>query len=530
WCLFPCLICTEAAENLDQLPSWDAPDENTLILQAFEWHVPADRCHWKRLKAALPDFKTIGVDQLWIPPGCKGMDPLGNGYDIYDLWDLGEFDQKGAVATKWGTRQELEDLICEAEALEIKIIWDAVLNHKAGADFPEAFPAVEVDSKRRDVAVAAPLEIEGWVGFDFQGRGDVYSAMKYRWQHFTGVDWDQKREKQAIYKVHAPNKDWATDVSPELGNYDYLMFANLDLSDREVRDDLLNWGTWITQTLSLGGMRLDAAKHFSAKFQKDFADHVRRTANPDLLVIGEYWTGDVKAIEKYLDQCENTVVAYDVPLVERFSRISHIRQADLRGIFRDTLVQRRPDQAVTIVCNHDTQPGQMLETPVKPAFKLLAYALTLLRKDGRPCVFYGDIYGILGGNNASPIAPPCNVQIPLLTRARKLYAYGEQEDYFDQPNCIGFVRYGNARHRSGLACIISNAGASKKRMFVGRPKTGQEWVDILGNQPGLVIIDKWGYGMFTVDGMSASVWVESAAVVSGGMNTREKLNLNFYEY
>lgn len=88
---------------------------------------------------------------------------------------------------------------------------------------------------------------------------------------------------------------------------------------------------------------------------------------------------------------------------------------------------------------------------------------------------------------------------------------------------LGFVRYGNARHRSGLVCIISNAGASKKRMFVGRSKVDQEWVDILGNQPNSVLIDKWGYGMFTVGGMSASVWVESAAVVSGGMSTREKL-------
>lgn len=233
--------------------------------------------------------------------------------------------------------------------------------------------------------------------------------MKYRWQHFTGVDWDQKREKQAIYKVHAPHKDWASDVSPELGNYDYLMFANLDLSHPEVRNDLLKWGTWITQTLSLGGMRLDAAKHFSAQFQKDFAAHVRRTANPDLFVIGEYWTADVKAIEGYLDQVENTIVAYDVPLVERFSKISHIRHADLRGIFRDTLVQRRPDQAVvsfffflgtptmrhalivhvvlqptssltfffgakTIVCNHDTVSGFVPDpfpplTPGRLAFR-----------------------------------------------------------------------------------------------------------------------------------------------------------------
>lgn len=138
----------EAAKNLDQLPSWTSP-ENTLILQAFEWHVPADRRHWNRLKVALPDFKAIGVDQIWIPPGCKGMDPSGNGYDVYDLYDLGEFDQKGSISTKWGTRKELEDLVCQAQALDIKIIWDAVLNHKAGADFPESFEAVEVDPKSK---------------------------------------------------------------------------------------------------------------------------------------------------------------------------------------------------------------------------------------------------------------------------------------------------------------------------------------------------------------------------------------------
>jgi alpha-amylase len=103
----------------------------------------------------LPEYKAIGVDQIWIPPGCKGMDPNGNGYDIYDLYDLGEFDQKGSISTKWGTRQELEDLVCQAQALDIKIIWDAVLNHKAGADFPESFEAVEVDPKSKLTVVTA---------------------------------------------------------------------------------------------------------------------------------------------------------------------------------------------------------------------------------------------------------------------------------------------------------------------------------------------------------------------------------------
>ncbi|KAJ5894935.1 CAZyme family GH13 [Penicillium taxi] len=503
-------IWKDAAKHLDRLPSWTAPD-NTLIMQAFEWHVPSDKRHWNRLKAALPGFKAIGVDQLWVPPGCKGMDPSGNGYDIYDLFDLGEFDQKGSISTKWGTRKELEDFVHQAQSMGIGIIWDAVLNHKAGADFPEICPAVKVDPKRRDVEISEPADIEGWVGFNFPGRGDLYSSMKYHWQHFSGVDWDEKSKKEAIYKILGPAKDWAADVSDENGNYDYLMFADLDLSHPEVRGDLLNWGTWITNTLSLHGMRFDASKHFSSAFQKDFVDHVRKTANKDLFVIGEYWSGNLRDLHRYLDDVENKIAAYDVPLVYNFSKLSKIQGGDLRGVFNDTLVRTRPDQAVTFVANHDTQPGQMLETPVASSFKLLAYALILLRKDGHPCIFYGDMYGIRA-NVKQLMTPSCGGKLPILTQARKQYAYGEQEDYFDQPNCIGFVRYGNANHTSGLACCISNAGPAKKRMYVGVWNTSQSWIDILGNHHVPVSIDKWGYGIFPVTSMSVSVWVDSSTV------------------
>lgn len=114
-------------------------------MQGFEWHVPADQRHWKRLREALPSLKDAGVDDLWIPPGCKGMDPAGIGYDIYDLYDLGEFHQKGSRATRWGPKEDLQELVRAAKDLGMGIIWDTVLNHKAGADFLETFSAVEVD-------------------------------------------------------------------------------------------------------------------------------------------------------------------------------------------------------------------------------------------------------------------------------------------------------------------------------------------------------------------------------------------------
>lgn len=73
------------------------------------------------------------------------MNRDGNGYDIYDLWDLGEFERHGARSTKWGSKEELLDLMRSAKELDLEIIWDTVLSHKTGADATEEVWAAEVD-------------------------------------------------------------------------------------------------------------------------------------------------------------------------------------------------------------------------------------------------------------------------------------------------------------------------------------------------------------------------------------------------
>lgn len=45
------------------------------MLQGFEWWVPNDKQHWKRLEAIIPILAEIGIDTLWIPPACKGYGP-----------------------------------------------------------------------------------------------------------------------------------------------------------------------------------------------------------------------------------------------------------------------------------------------------------------------------------------------------------------------------------------------------------------------------------------------------------------------
>jgi alpha-amylase len=49
----------------------------------------------------------------------------------YDIYDLGEFDQKGAKGTKWGTKEELIKAIEVASDNGIISYIDAVMNHKS---------------------------------------------------------------------------------------------------------------------------------------------------------------------------------------------------------------------------------------------------------------------------------------------------------------------------------------------------------------------------------------------------------------
>ncbi len=466
----------------------------------------------------MPKLKAIGISNIWLPPGCKGSNPKGVGYDIYDLYDLGEFDQKGSRGTKWGTKEELMELSKVAKEHGVGLYWDAVLNHKAGADRTEKCQVVEVDENDRNKDASDPYEIEGWLGFDFSGRGDKYSSQKYHWEHFSGTDWNQANEKKAIYRILGDNKGWSQSVDSESGNADYMMFADIDYSHPEVQADVKNWGTWITKEVGLKGFRLDAVQHFSERFTNEWIDTLRNECGHDIFIVGEFWSGDVKEMSNWLDKMYHRFSLYDSPLLNNFGRISTTVEGDLRKVFDDTLVQLRPIAAVTVVTNHDTQPGQVMETKIEDFFKPLAYALILLRKDGYPCPFYGDLYGLADPHKTPP---SCDGKLADLILARNLYAYGDQNDYWNDPNLIGFVRRGTWDRKAGLACVMSNKGPGEIKMAVGEMHTGEKWTDLLGWEQSEVEIDSEGYGLFKCPGTSVSIWVRSDA------EGREKFPTNF---
>ncbi|KDN48793.1 hypothetical protein RSAG8_02780, partial [Rhizoctonia solani AG-8 WAC10335] len=232
-------------------------------------------------------MKELGITQVWLPPPNKAMRPKGQGYDAYDLWDLGEFNQKGTIATRWGTKEELVHAIRVAREHGIDVLIDAVLNHKLGADRRERFRAIQVDDKDRRVDIGPVKEIEGWTGYDMKGRGGKYSSLKWSHQHFTGLDYDHITKTKGVFKIAEPGrKGWSHRVDKELGNFDYLLGTDIDFRHPDVRRDLMDWGVWVLEQTGAAGFRLDACKHIDRKFLREWLTNARNAHGQQLFAVG----------------------------------------------------------------------------------------------------------------------------------------------------------------------------------------------------------------------------------------------------
>lgn len=474
---------------------------NGVIIQYFEWYLETNQNLWNEISKNAENLAKIGITALWLPPAYKGIGGKDEvGYGVYDLYDLGEFDQKGTIKTKYGSKEEYINCILALKQAGIESYADIVLNHKMGADMLQTIPAEKVDWGNHNEIVSGKEIVRVATKFTFPRRKKKYSDFEWNWTHFDGIDYNDKTKEHAIFKFI--NKDWANEVDEEFGNFDYLMGADIDFQNEEVREELLNWGKWYIETTDVDGLRLDAVKHINADFYEQWLKELRKDLKEELFAVGEYWSGDVSKLHRYITETNGETSLFDVPLHYNFYNASRDENYNLTQILDKTLMKENPSKAVTFVDNHDTQPEQSLQSYVERWFKLPAYSIILLRGEGYPCVFYGDFYGIKH-NNIEKIEG-----LKEMITIRKEKAYGKQNDYFDDPNCIGWTREGDEEHmKSGVAAVISNKYDSEKRMYIGKDLAGEEFVDAIGNCDEKVIIDEEGYGNFKVKTKSVSIWI-----------------------
>ena len=485
---------------------------NGVMMQYFHWYTEPDGQLWNQLGKNATELAQAGITAVWLPPAYKGTAGVYDvGYGVYDLFDLGEFDQKGSVRTKYGTKDEYIEAIKIAQDAGIHVYADVVLNHKLGGDQEEETQATPINPHNRHESLGDLQDVKTWTHFTFPGRQGKYSSLEWHWWHFDAVDYNAYDDDANVIYLFK-DKQFDEQVDLEQGSFDYLMGCDLDLEHPEVRGELKYWGEWYVQTTGIDGVRFDAVKHVKAVFFPEWLNHVREQSRKRLFAVGEYWSGNIEALHHFIAITGGDVALFDAPLHYNFTQASKAgNDFDLRQIFDNTLVQDQPALAVTLVENHDSQPLQSLESVVEPWFKPLAYTLILLRRDGYPCIFYADYYGAhykdygKDGNEYEIWLNSHQWLIDKFLQARRGYGYGDQYDYFDHANCIGWTRLGDENHPGGMAVVLSNGDEGTKWMEVGQPDT--TYIDLTEHIDEPITTNEAGWANFCCLAGSVSVWI-----------------------
>jgi alpha-amylase len=385
-----------------------------VMMQTFFWDCPRvdgkEFQWWNYVREQIPALAKAGFTSLWLPPIHKAANLNGPsmGYDPYDYYDLGEFDQKGNIPTWFGTRQELESLIETAHSHRLSLIADMVFNHNSGADAQEVNPITN----------------------------------QSRWTLF-----DPKSGKFA--------RNWECFHPNKFESWDEMTFGDMpDLSHRNpyVFNELLNLARWLIEEIGFDGFRYDFVKGFTAATIQAMQEY-RYTRNGEYFApygVAEYWDSTQNTL-RWVDTANfsntNPVDAFDFPLREMLKALCDQYGFSLRSLLTwETVLQKQPQSVVTFVENHDLRDeGRPIVND-----KLLAYSY-ILTHEGYPCVFWHDYFNLNLALDDSPNG------IAALVTAHEKYAGGGTETLYVDDNLYIMQRTGY-EDKPGLIYVLNNLG------------------------------------------------------------------------
>lgn len=104
-----------------------------ILMQAFYWDVPSGGTWWNTVKGKLTAWDNAGISAIWLPPVSKAQNgAFSMGYDPFDYYDFGSYNQMGSTETRFGSLSELQSLISTSHSKNIQVYADIVINHNSG--------------------------------------------------------------------------------------------------------------------------------------------------------------------------------------------------------------------------------------------------------------------------------------------------------------------------------------------------------------------------------------------------------------
>lgn len=306
--------------------------------------------------------RSLGIEGIWLTPIFSS--PSYHKYDVADYY---------TVDPKFGTQEDLDELIALCHARDVKLILDLPINHTARSN--EWFSLFTRAHVKEDTA--SPYY--DWYSYYKQGEkapaGRTFSALS------------------------------GTNIYYEC-NFDGGM-PELNFDSPAVREEMLKIARYYLDR-GIDGFRFDAAKYAyfgdhnsSVAFWKEYLDTLR-TEYPGMYTVAEVWDGDGITDRYYpATNCFNFTVSQSEGLIATAAKMGNPYGLTkyIEG-YLASIKNTNPDAMfVPFIANHDTDRcAGYLQTG--NGYAQMAANLYILGP-GSPFIYYGEEIGMRGSRGSA---------------------------------------------------------------------------------------------------------------------------------
>ncbi len=346
------------------------------------------------IASRLDYLKALGVTALWIGPIWKQRADLQtyHGYGIQNFLD---------VDPRFGTRQDLRDLVDAAHERGLYVLLDIIYNHTGNNWFYDldGQPVTTLPYRFQP-----RYNIHSWRGADGQPVPTIDGPDAGVWpREFQNPDWYTRAGQIGQWDP----AHWENPLHPdvEFRRGDFFDLKDLNTSRDDVMDALIQvYRYWIALS-DCDGFRIDTVKHIAWEASRNFCSAIREYAESigkeNFLLLGEVTGGEYmersyleifgRNIDAVLDIGESKVLLTN--MIKGFGSpaafFDQFQPHDLLGNHREA-----GRYHVSILDDHDMvgSPKRRFAAGlgIPTRHEQTAHAVgTMLTTLGIPCVYYG---------------------------------------------------------------------------------------------------------------------------------------------
>ncbi|MBQ7817388.1 MAG: hypothetical protein IJ388_01145 [Oscillospiraceae bacterium] len=299
--------------------------------------------------------KSLGVQGIWLSPIFAS--PSYHKYDALDYYKLD---------WRFGTEEDLKELIALCKERNIKLILDLAINHTSS-------------------------QHEWFLQFkEARMNGDTENPY---YDYYSCVTTDEKQNGISYQKIAGVDCWFECNFSGDM--------PELNFDNPEVRQATLDIAKYYLD-LGVDGFRFDAVKYIyygdttrSVEFWKWYMEQLKAIA-PDIYCVGECWSGETEILDYYeAMNCFNFAMSQAEGVAASTAKGSSISQYTnyIASFQKKVLAKDQNGMVMPFLSNHDMDRiggAFILDGHMRMAANLY------LLSPGSPVIYYGEEIGIRG--------------------------------------------------------------------------------------------------------------------------------------